>query len=85
MARSAEEEANAAAVDATEPALSIVAGNPTASELAAVTAVIAALLEETEDDALQVAAPQVSAWQRSQRSIRRPLTPGAGEWRGFSA
>jgi hypothetical protein len=25
-----------------------------------------------------------SAWARSQRSVRTPLTPGAGAWRSFS-
>jgi hypothetical protein len=63
---------------------SIVAGNPTPEELAAVTAVLAAMVEELEDGARREGAPPVSAWQRSQRAIRRPLNPGAGAWRSFS-
>ena len=73
-----------AEADDTEPALSIVSGTPTPTELAAVTAVIAALLEQIDDDALQGAAQRVSAWQRSQRSARSPLHAGYGAWRSFS-
>ena len=69
-------------VDA-RPEFEIVAGAPTAAELAAVTAVITSMIEEFEDGQ-RAEMPRVSAWQRSQRSIRRPLTPGAGAWRSFS-
>jgi hypothetical protein len=64
--------------------ISIVGGNPTGTEVAAVTAVLAAALEELSGQAaLQGEAP-VSAWQRSQRPLRAPLHPGAGQWRSFS-
>ena len=66
------------------PALSIVSGNPTASEIAAVTAVIVSLLEEIEDEAQLDAARRMSPWQRSQRAVRAPLTPGYGAWRNFT-
>lgn len=66
-------------------ALSIVSGNPTPAEIAAVTAVIASRLEEIDDDAQQEVANRVSAWQRSQRAVRSPLSPGFGAWRSFTA
>ena len=61
----------------------VVAGHPTPAELAAVTAVIASMIEDLEDDQ-RGQAPRVSAWQRSQRSIRAPMNPGTGAWRSFS-
>jgi hypothetical protein len=73
----------AEAADALPPEFAIVAGSPTPAELAAVTAVLTALVEELEDSARTDHAPIVSAWQRSQRSIRVPLRPGAGAWRSF--
>jgi len=68
----------------------VISGDPTPTELAAVTAVVLALVEEAQDEqyALEAAAsarPGPSAWQRSQRAVRRPLRPGFGAWRGFSA
>lgn len=59
------------------------AGSPTLAELAALTAVITSMIEDLDDDQ-RTTAPIVSAWQRSQRSIRVPLSPGAGAWRSFS-
>ncbi|MHC5795214.1 acyl-CoA carboxylase subunit epsilon [Lacisediminihabitans sp. FW035] len=67
----------------TAPEFDVVAGSPTAEELAAVTAVITSMIEEVEDGR-RAEGPRVSAWQRSQRSIRAPLHPGAGAWRSFS-
>lgn len=56
----------------------------TATEIAAVTAVITAAVHEHAVDN-SVRTPHVrSAWNLSQRPIRRPLTPGAGTWRSFS-
>jgi hypothetical protein len=62
----------------------VVNGNPTASELAAVTVVLEKILEELDDSAAETAVP-VSAWQHSQRAIRSPLSRGTGAWRSFSA
>ncbi|MBC7724673.1 MAG: acyl-CoA carboxylase subunit epsilon [Burkholderiaceae bacterium] len=70
--------------DVAQPGLTVLGGNPTATELAAVLAVIAAVAEELGDDASVSTAVAQSAWQRSQRPIRGPLRPGAGAWRGFS-
>jgi hypothetical protein len=63
--------------------ISIDAGNPSPTELAAVTAVLTASLAEREERSLS-SGTRVSAWQRSQRAVRSPLTPGYGAWRGFS-
>ena len=56
----------------------------TPEEIAAVTAVVQAALDELADSAATDAGPVVSAWQRTQRNIRTTLTPGPGAWRGFS-
>ncbi|MEJ3403548.1 acyl-CoA carboxylase subunit epsilon [Rathayibacter sp. YIM 133350] len=56
-----------------------------AEETAAITAVLDSLLREESEHARQVNEAGVSAWQRSQRSLRAPLTPGPGRWRGFDA
>lgn len=63
--------------------LSVVAGNPTVEELAAVTVVLEAMLDELDDSAARDVV-KVSAWQRSQRTLRKPLHPGYGAWRSFS-
>jgi uncharacterized protein (DUF1800 family) len=57
---------------------------PSPTEIAAVTAVLAAVIDEGSSDAK---APDVgpSAWQRSQRKLRSPVVPGPGAWRSFSA
>jgi hypothetical protein len=70
--------------DAAAASLRIVSGDPTPAELAAVTAVLTAALEEMADDAAGDVAPVVSAWQRSQRPVRGPVPRGRGTWRGFS-
>ena len=57
-------------------------GSPTAEELAAVTAVLAALAAQPAADQPVRRAPD--AWQRSQRTVRGDVVPGAGRWRGFS-
>ena len=53
-----------------------------AEEIAAVTAVLQGAVDELAESN-SVATP-VSAWNRSQRSVRGTLTPGQGAWRGFS-
>jgi gamma-glutamyl:cysteine ligase YbdK (ATP-grasp superfamily) len=64
--------------------LRIVNGQPTPAELAAVTAVIHGILDELAEDEATRARATTTAWQRSQRSLRETLRPGAGAWRGFS-
>jgi gamma-glutamyl:cysteine ligase YbdK (ATP-grasp superfamily) len=65
--------------------LRIVSAGATAEDIAAVTAVLHAALNELTAQLDAEARPTVSAWQRSQRALRAPLRPGAGAWRGFSA
>jgi hypothetical protein len=65
------------------PGFEVIAGRPTPAELAAMTAVLTSMIEELEDGQ-RAEGLTVSAWQRSQRSIRRPLVRGAGAWRSFS-
>lgn len=57
----------------------------TPEEVAAVTAVLAAAAAEAAA-AARDARPQrgPDAWERTQRSLRQPLTPGPGVWRSFS-
>jgi collagenase-like PrtC family protease len=62
------------------PGLRIVGGSPSSEEVAAVTAVLTAALDAVAGERLREQQGQ-TAWQRSQRSIRTPLTPGA--WTTF--
>ncbi|MEP6477950.1 MAG: acyl-CoA carboxylase subunit epsilon [Rhodoglobus sp.] len=71
--------------DAAGPGFGVVAGNPTPVELAAVAAVLSRALEELAADDASRADVQPSAWERSKRSVRSPLHPYAGAWRGFTA
>lgn len=64
-------------------AITVVAGNPTATELAAVTAVLSAMADEVAGRRLLVR-PSSNAWQRSRGTRRAPLYPGLGAWREFS-
>ena len=73
------------AVAAVESDIEILSGRPEATEMAAVTAVFAGVLEElaAEQGRLeQAGAP--SAWERSQRAVRAPIHPERGAWRGFN-
>ena len=71
--------------DAAATSFTIVAGDPSAAEVAAVTAVLGAALEELASDHERDAASGPTAWQRSQRAIRTPIVRGHDTWRGFSA
>lgn len=62
----------------------IVGGNPSSAEIAAVTGVLSAVLEELADEHSRDSVPVVTAWQKSQRGIRSTLQPGPGAWRNFS-
>ena len=67
----------AAAASANEPApieISVLRGNPTEDELAALIAVV------TEAYDAEVPA---SAWARAQREMRRPLSHGPGAWERY--
>lgn len=60
----------------------VVRGNPTPAELAAVTAVLAAAIEEETAERERSANERRSAWELTQRSLRTPL--GQTGWRSFS-
>ena len=62
----------------------VVRGQPTPEELAAVTAVIHGIVDELAADEATRALHVTTAWQRTQRRLRAPLSPGPGAWRGFS-
>ena len=63
----------------------ILGGNPSHMDVAATTAVLTAALEELAEENGRVSASGPSAWERSQRPFRAPITRGSGAWRGFSA
>ena len=65
--------------------LTVVSGRPTDDELAAITAVLAAgeAAAAAQQATLLVPQPE-SAWTRSRRRPRGPLTVGPGHWRSFS-
>lgn len=57
----------------------ILSGDPNPQEIAAVTAVLSAALDELAGHSRGSAANSPNGWQRSQRAIRQPLPFGA--WR----
>ncbi len=71
--------------DAQVDAFSVLSGSPTAEELAAITAVIEALLDEQGENDRKHDRSGQTGWQRSQRNLRGTLAPGYGAWRSFSA
>ena len=63
------------------PALSIVAGHPTAEETAAVTVVVTALAAAAASRPQPAPDGTRSAWSDRSRMLRPPVTPGPGAWR----
>ena len=66
-------------VEPARPALRIVRGDPSAEELAALTAVVAAAAQAGGEPE---SAPVRGRWSDPAHSLRRPLHPGVGGWRG---
>ena len=66
--------------DATAPELRVLAGNPSATDLAAVTAVVSALVAEDDGQRSTATHSVRSAWSFSQRQLRREIVPGPGAW-----
>ena len=60
------------------PAFSVVRGNPSPEELAAVWAVLAS---RRQVDRAGTQPPQGSGWSAYWRAVRAPLAPGPGAWR----
>lgn len=63
----------------------VLRGSPTPEEIAAVTSVLSAAVVEEASRAEAVTSERPSAWERSTRVMRTPLTSGPGQWRNFSA
>ncbi|HUY46565.1 MAG TPA: acyl-CoA carboxylase epsilon subunit [Streptosporangiaceae bacterium] len=68
------------------PLLEVVAGHPTAEEMAALTAVVSAAAAARQRDARSAATRQAAAqapggWTDRAALLRAPLTPGPGAWR----
>lgn len=68
----------------TASAIRIVSTGADAADVAAVTAVLTAALDELAASHASDSATPISAWQRGQRQLRTPLVPGPGAWRSFS-
>jgi len=58
----------------------ILGGNPDDTEIAAVTAVLTAALDELAGEHRRAQSTGPSAWQRSQRTLRSPLR---GDWHSY--
>jgi hypothetical protein len=69
---------------APEPIIRVLTAGVSAGELAAVTAVIEAAVDEEIEQLRAEVQIGPSAWEQSQRALRAPLHPGPGAWRGFS-
>jgi len=65
------------------PDIRILGGAPDDEEIAAVTAVLTAALDELAGESRRRGDRGPTGWQESQRDIRRPLPFGA--WRDFRA
>ncbi len=66
-----------AAANGQRPVLTVVAGHPTAGELAAVVVVLGAAAGHT----VPAEASPASLWAARSRAMRGPLRPGSGAWR----
>ena len=58
------------------PELTILGGNPSPEEIAALTPVLTIALDEVASEQRRRGDGQNSGWHRSQRAIRTPLTRG---------
>jgi acyl-CoA carboxylase epsilon subunit len=67
---------------AATPGFTVVAGQPTAEDLAALTAAVAAILTaRAATDRAAAARRQAGGWADRARLLRPPLAPGPGAWR----
>jgi len=77
-------DATETAADAAQVDIRVVAGSPTALDLAALSAVLTGVLEEMGDDLERDHASAPSAWDRSTRAVRSAPEVGHGRWRSFT-
>ena len=73
-----------AEIEVVETDVVVIAGNPDNEDLAALTAVLAEVLDELAAEQGRRESTAASAWSRSQRGVRPALQPGPGAWRSFS-
>lgn len=64
--------------------LRVLGGNPSDTELAAITAVLTGIAEELGSHLQRRPERRSTAWEAVQRPIRVPIIPGATRWRGYS-
>ena len=64
--------------DQPAPDIRFLKGDPDAEEVAAITAVLSTALEELAGEQRRAHSSGPTAWQRSQRTVRSPLT--RGDW-----
>ncbi|MET0693954.1 MAG: acyl-CoA carboxylase subunit epsilon [Propionibacteriaceae bacterium] len=64
--------------DQVQPALTVVHGNPTPEEIAALVAVLAVSRGSQPDTS---AVPKPTGWSAYWRAVRAPLMPGPDAWR----
>ena len=68
-------------MNAADGTIKITGGHPSDEEIAALTAVLTEALDELAGDDRRRQRLVPSAWERSQRAVRTPLTPGT--WQTF--
>lgn len=64
--------------------LRVISGNPTETELAAITAVLAGIAEELGSRLHRRPILHTTAWEAVQRPIRGRILPDITRWRGYS-
>lgn len=76
--------ANDEAPAALASSLRIVSRGATTEDIAAVTAVLTAALDELAGGLEPHGGSTLSGWRRSQRPIRAAIAPASGQWRSFT-
>ena len=66
-----------------DPDIRIMGGAPSDEEIAALTAVLTVALDELAGEHRRRQRSAPTGWERSQRDVRTPLTPGT--WQAFGA
>ena len=66
-----------------EPEFQITTSALSEEEIAAVTAVVQASIDAELSEEDHGALLEQSAWDKDRRGIRKPLVPGAGQWRRY--
>lgn len=72
-----------AATDVAEN-LRVLGGNPSDTELAAITAVLTGIAEELGSQLQRRPERHSTAWEAVQRPVRGRILPGITRWRGYS-